>query len=493
MVLLPTGTAADIGDTVPADYWKKVGELLNSGGTFYNVRNPDFGAVGDGSNDDTAEIQACINASSPGDTILFPPGIYGLSAPIVRKHDRHYLGVGGWSDATVLKVLSGSSANFQNAAGLSGVFVPESWNTNATVAGGRETIQGIAIDGNLANNATGQHAGFVLHGNFWSQYADLRAYNCKKAGLHMTGVGKDGTTSMATGLSDFLFRDIFMASNQGDGVRSVMASNGAYHSDVTWTGACRLFSNDGSGMFVENAGGWAIDGEIHHWQNGKHGVYLEGGYALRVGHVYCEDFGRLGTSGETLFGLRARVFDGRGAHIHDCVIDAQTTPIAGVTHICLSVAGGGTDVHAWVTDCEVIGISNANVYGFDIWNGDTGSHVLNLHEHGNIARGFLDAAHAKQYVGSGAFTYDPPRRMTATTTWNPASATTGTAQSTTVTVTGAAVGDPAVASLTTMPTGTWLLSAQVTAANTVTVTLRNDSGGTVDPASGTLRVTVWKH
>jgi hypothetical protein len=44
-----------------------------------------------------------------------------------------------------------------------------------------------------------------------------------------------------------------------------------------------------------------------------------------------------------------------------------------------------------------------------------------------------------------------------------------------------------------MPTGTWLLSAQVTAANTVTVTLRNDSGGTIDPASGTLRVTVWKH
>ena len=49
----------------------------------YNVKDRDYGAVGDGSNDDTAEIQAAINAAiSTGGIVFMPAGIYKISAPL---------------------------------------------------------------------------------------------------------------------------------------------------------------------------------------------------------------------------------------------------------------------------------------------------------------------------------------------------------------------------------------------------------------------------
>lgn len=76
----------------------------------------------------------------------------------------------------------------------------------------------------------------------------------------------------------------------------------------------------------------------------------------------------------------------------------------------------------------------------------------------------------------------------ASTTWDPANLADGAAASTTVTVAGAAVGDEAIASLSTITTTLWLISAYVGATNTVYVTIMNKTGGPVDLGSGTLKV-----
>lgn len=71
-------------------------------------------------------------------------------------------------------------------------------------------------------------------------------------------------------------------------------------------------------------------------------------------------------------------------------------------------------------------------------------------------------------------------------------ATDGANDTTTVTVSGAALGDFAIPSLDVtggVPAGA-LLVASVTAANTVTVTLQNETGGALNLGSGTLRVLV---
>lgn len=85
------------------------------------------------------------------------------------------------------------------------------------------------------------------------------------------------------------------------------------------------------------------------------------------------------------------------------------------------------------------------------------------------------------------------QQLTATATWNPANmAADGNVVSTTITVTGAAVGDVCYASHDQIGANDVLVSAHVQAADTVRVLLQNKTGGALDIASGTLRVLVWK-
>jgi hypothetical protein len=488
MAKFPVGTSADIGDTVPTDYWKKVGTLLNTGvGSFYNVQNDDFGAKGDNSNDDTAEIQACIDASSPGDVIYFPPGTYLLSAPIVRKPFRAYVGAGGWSDATVLKAANGSSAGFQTAGGLTGVFVPESWNLNATVAAGPVVVKGIAVNGNRANVATGQHCGFILgHGEYWSHYEDLRSYENMKDGIRFTPVGKNGSTLMAAGISDVTLRDLMCVNNTLDGLRSV-TSGGTHVTDVVISGDNLSFNNDQSGVYVDEAANWS-GGEWHLWNNGKHGfVFANGSFASHVWGIIVEDFGRLGTSGDYLWGIRLGAFNGRSARLHDCTVTVNA-PLTGVNHFGISIYGHDSDAHIWVHDNEIMtsGTVTASMFGFDFYSGDTGSQKLNLHEHSNVAYGF-NAGQGKQYVGSGTFTYDPPRQMTGTASWTPGAIGANAGATTTVTVTGAALGDVVEMGYNQNLNAGLVLSGWVSSANTVTAQLRNVTGGSLTPTAGTVR------
>lgn len=77
-------------------------------------------------------------------------------------------------------------------------------------------------------------------------------------------------------------------------------------------------------------------------------------------------------------------------------------------------------------------------------------------------------------------------------TYDPASTATAASNQTTVTVTGAVVGDLCMATFSLITTTKWHIWATVSVADTVTVTLFNETGGTVDLGSGTLRVWVIK-
>lgn len=94
-------------------------------------------------------------------------------------------------------------------------------------------------------------------------------------------------------------------------------------------------------------------------------------------------------------------------------------------------------------------------------------------------------------IGSGGAPI--AKSLTNTATWDPGNmAADGSVASTTLTVTGAAVGDVAHASLSTIGANDVLITAHVQAADTVRVVLQNKTGGALDIASGTLRVVVLK-
>ena len=79
--------------------------------------------------------------------------------------------------------------------------------------------------------------------------------------------------------------------------------------------------------------------------------------------------------------------------------------------------------------------------------------------------------------------------LTGSATYDAASLIDAAGVTTTVTVTGAALGDFAMASLGVDAAGI-SVTAYVSAANTVSVRLQNESGGTLDLASTTLRAVV---
>ena len=86
-------------------------------------------------------------------------------------------------------------------------------------------------------------------------------------------------------------------------------------------------------------------------------------------------------------------------------------------------------------------------------------------------------------------TYGYATELQGSVVYDPPSLADGAGVTTTVTVTGAALGDHAKASFSVDLVGL-TLTAWVSAANTVSVRFQNESGGTVDLASGTLRARV---
>lgn len=84
----------------------------------------------------------------------------------------------------------------------------------------------------------------------------------------------------------------------------------------------------------------------------------------------------------------------------------------------------------------------------------------------------------------------PSQRLKGSKTFNPPSIAGSGVTTTTVTVTGAALGQKADASFSLDVTGL-MLDAEVTSANTVTVSLFNPTAGAIDLASGTLSAFVW--
>ena len=79
-----------------------------------------------------------------------------------------------------------------------------------------------------------------------------------------------------------------------------------------------------------------------------------------------------------------------------------------------------------------------------------------------------------------------PHFFGGSATFNPANLADGAGETTTVTVTGAALGDLAFASFSLDVQGI-TVTAYVSAANTVAVRFQNETGGAVNLAEGTLR------
>ena len=109
------GERAGSGRFAATAFRSYVGSYITAGLPWINVRDPAYGAKGDGATDDTAAIQAAYNAApTSGAVVVFPQGTYIVSAAIVVP--RSNIVTEGCNSE--IRTTSATADHFQLAAGI---------------------------------------------------------------------------------------------------------------------------------------------------------------------------------------------------------------------------------------------------------------------------------------------------------------------------------------------------------------------------------------
>lgn len=110
-------------------------QFFDKGGAVYNVMHPDFGAVGDGVNDDGPAINAALEEAETGGIVVIPPGTYKLDTAVVFP---------GAADQVLLWILPGVTTTGSNPS------LPVGSGTNSKLdwsnpGGGSEVFEGYPV------------------------------------------------------------------------------------------------------------------------------------------------------------------------------------------------------------------------------------------------------------------------------------------------------------------------------------------------------------
>ena len=221
----------------------------------------DFGAVGNGTTDDTAAIQAAINSGAA--TVYFPPGTYKVTAPINITQVGARCLIGAGQQQTIILGSGTFSTIFNLGDNVSQLT--------------RGTIRDMQIAGSGANINYGIYGTRVEH---WS-FLNLWVVGFKLANV-TTGYGYCNN-----------FIDCEFSYGAGDGLWLNKIFSGGGNNAIEILG-CRIFANDGFGIKMENGYGIYIDGATIE-ANKKGGIFNIGCQAVRIAGYFESN----GTTGHT--------------------------------------------------------------------------------------------------------------------------------------------------------------------------------------------------
>lgn len=174
-----TGVAHALGDTVTATLTAGAVETLRS--HYFNVK--DYGALGDGSTDDTSAINGAISAatSAQGGTVYFPNGTYIVSATsgttcIAAATNVALLGQS--REGAIIKLANGAATSAK----------PVTLNGVSDV-----TIRNLTLDGNKANLGADTSRSAIYVPSATRVYlADLTIHDHTGCAVNLSGNGTSG-------------------------------------------------------------------------------------------------------------------------------------------------------------------------------------------------------------------------------------------------------------------------------------------------------------
>lgn len=152
-------------------------------GLVFNVKSPEYGAVGDGVVDDTAAIQAALAAAiaAGGGTVFFPTGTYLISSAIAWSHLVNIVGSG----AALSVITTNSAANARILTWTSGTaratpqliygITLQSTQSNS----GEQLYASVAVNWIVSNIRTGGSTTAIGTGIAVTGASRLRVYNSR--------------------------------------------------------------------------------------------------------------------------------------------------------------------------------------------------------------------------------------------------------------------------------------------------------------------------
>ena len=446
----------------------------------FNVKQ--FGAKGDGDSDDIGAILAAVNAADArgGGIVLFPPGRYLVSDAIPMRNNLQYVGMG---NATHIQLKTGSQNNvFGEAFPLASVH--------------NVVIRDLMIDGN-SGNVPLTIDDSLLNGIRWNQvsyskitnvtiintvFNAISIYNQSHNNLVAFNRIQNIGNTQAEGTKCGVFLEFGVSRNRivcndiisaqqygilesGDGARSENnLIKGNYIGSSKYDGIRIGFDKTNSII----SGTKIIENTIE-------GVSDAQSQGIRLYHAGT------GTIEDVLvFGNTIRAGGQHGILVSDtnvigCVVQAN--------HI---IGNSGTGL----IDNGAAGVSGANIAA---GNASPFSSVRNQSiVFGNSFEGqplnafyllgSLEIGEAGDLIGD---------HISGTAPWDPPSIANSASTSFSFSVPGAAVGDTVLMGLAPDVPAKALLTGAVTATGTVTVTLLNTTGASINLPASTVRAEVW--
>jgi len=225
-------------------------ESLSKNEPVHNVKHPDYGAVGDGSADDTQAIQDALNDASDGNPVYLPAGEYRVSSPLTWTYGNEIIGASmvtttiNGSDITSGPILSTDIDTRRTAPALRRIRLENGPDDGVvfddthewTIA--RTWIEGCGGDGFVASAGTPSWKGVIrdsLANNNAAAGWNINGYAVSLHGVwalgNTIGVSMGGQADISAYTLEFNDTDLLI-----DSADSVHVGGG-YHeaSDVVWS------------------------------------------------------------------------------------------------------------------------------------------------------------------------------------------------------------------------------------------------------------------
>lgn len=408
------GTATVLAGSV-TDVSVAAGSILYDSVLAVNVKH--YGAVGNGTTDDTAAIVAALLAGT-GKTVLFPPGTYIVDGTLLRV----YSGTTVMGYGATLKLEAGTYSTTRYFLGTNtGITYDAGYATTSNVA-----IFGLTIDGNIANVTTTDScyginayktSGFLIqdvnilnlpgvigsgYGIAFSFSTDVQAVNVNINRTDRQNIvvweSKNAKISRCT-LKDSYFRDCILVSSN---TPFAYQASECIISDTE----CRNTMSTGTHVirYSGQSGGQLSNVRIYGYQSGASGLH-----GLYVADVYPKNIRAVNVTIDDCYrGVEVASDAAHSIELTGCQIGLETACYDGVrvnTNTATCKINGGT-IKATNQPLYLNAIDYQSVVGAEIIGGSTNSAVFSESAGstvfvGNTVRDNTSASYPVLFAGSG--------------------------------------------------------------------------------------------